>query len=50
MVNFITSLTKDEIRSMLREEINLAKTNNAQEEANLKTKDEFLTVAEACQL
>jgi len=50
MSEFFTSLTKDELRGMFREEINLAKFNDAQEEAKLKTKDEFLTVAEACQL
>ncbi len=50
MAEFFTSLTKEELRDMLREEFNLAKSKDAQEKANLKTKDEFITVAEACQL
>lgn len=50
MSELFTRLTKDELRDMLREEIHLALSKDLQKEADLKSKEEFLTVAEACQL
>jgi len=50
MSQFFTTLTKDELRDMLREEINLLKKNEDKETSQLKNQDEFLTVQEACNL
>ena len=50
MSEFFTSFTKDELRDMLREEINLLKKNEYKETSQLKNQAEILTVQEAYDL
>lgn len=50
MSQFFTSLTKDELRDMFREEFNKALQKEGNSDNITKNKDEFLTIDEVCKL